>query len=267
MNLSSIAHAGKITIAAFDHRASLAEKLGWDLAKAEDVKKFTQLKQIFMTTFSPICSAVLTDPIYGQESVDFKDPRAGLLMSLEESGYEGGYEAVPPLVADWGIDGVKSYHAAAKLLLYFLPAEKLAAAKVNLVASLFEESRRKEVIFLLEPVIYRHENYAADLPEIVRLFTDKCDALKLEYPGLKAKSEAEELALCQQVTELATVPWVLLSRGMEYDKFKKSLKIALEGGAVGFAVGRAVWQEIYDLNGVFGKHWHSTNARASSHGR
>src|SRR5690606_33711422 len=39
---------------------------------------------------------------------------------------------------------------------------------------------------------------------------------------------------------------VLLSAGMEYAKYREALRIAMESGASGFAVGRAVWQEFGD---------------------
>jgi tagatose-1,6-bisphosphate aldolase len=101
---------------------------------------------------------------------------------------------------------------------------------------------------LLEPVIYDHVHYKDDLLRTVTLFTDKCDVLKLEYPGLEESSPEAEAAACARVSQLADVPWILLSRGMEFEKFKSALQISMDNGASGFAVGRAVWQEIKEFS-------------------
>ena len=49
------------------------------------------------------------------------------------------------------------------------------------------------------------------------------------------------------ISQHATVPWILLSRGMGFDHFKTLTQITAHNGASGIAVGRAVWQEINQL--------------------
>ncbi len=241
----------KFTIAAFDHRSSLAQKLGMNVDTEEGIGHFIQLKRLFMETFSPFCSAVLTDPIYGKDSVKYKHESAGLLMSLEESGYDGDKGIVPKMVENWGVMGIKGFGGAAKLLLYIHPREPQAGMKMALVQQLFQECREAEVPFLIEPILYPIEseeefkkNWSMLQLEVVNGLTDWCDVLKLEYPGIQTNTAGEAAQACQLVSQYARVPWILLSRGMPFDPFKKALDVSLQHGASGFAVGRAVWQEI-----------------------
>lgn len=258
MQLSDLqTSTGKYTIAAFDHRASLAEALNINLNSQAGVEQFLELKQMFMELYSPISSAVLTDPIYGKKTVEFKDPSAGLLISLEESGYEGGKEVVPPLLENWGVLGVKGYNSAAKLLLYYHPEEKNAAAKQALVQQISQECAAHQVPFLLEPVLFPAEG-TADFEaswhqlqsETVETFDGWCDVLKIEYPGLYTASQSEAEQACARISEYASKPWIILSRGMAYAPFRNAVETSMQYGASGFAVGRAVWQEIEQFKGL-----------------
>lgn len=66
---------------------------------------------------------------------------------------------------------------------------------------------------------------------------------KLEYPG-----DADS---CRRITELlGETPWVLLSRGKDFEVFKEELKVAVANGAAGFLAGRTLWQEVTTLRGT-----------------
>jgi len=69
--------------------------------------------------------------------------------------------------------------------------------------------------------------------------------LKAEFPDDPdfEKDEAKMADHCQQLTETAEVPWVLLSAGVDYDTFNLQTRLACENGASGFLAGRAIWQE------------------------
>lgn len=242
---------GNFTIAAFDHRASLAETLNIPLNTTEGTAAMIELKQLFLDTFADQCSAVLTDPIWGKETLDRKPTQTGLLLSLEESGYEGGKEVVPPLLPDWGVKGIKGYGAAVKMLLYFHPDEKNAEKKIELIKKIKAECEQEELVFLLEPVLFPIESEAEFIAhwselqlQTVGVFDEFCDVLKIEYPGLYAATEDGQRLACEKVTQTSDVPWILLSRGMKFEPYSQALSIAMKSGAKGFAAGRAVWQEI-----------------------
>lgn len=95
----------------------------------------------------------------------------------------------------------------------------------------------------MEPLSYKIETDREE--EVLKIAEDlkdiPADIFKFEYPGTR---EA-----CQKISRMLKVPWVLLSAGMEYKKYKEALRIAMESGAAGFAVGRAVWQEFGQYQG------------------
>jgi len=228
------------------------------LASLSEEKRFevmVRLKSLLMRVFSPLSSAVLTDPMYGKLTVQDKATECGLLLSLEESGYSGSKTDVPILIEDWGILGIKGYQAAAKMLLYFNPLEEHAGAKLQMIKRLMTEAKAEGVPFLLEIVLHPLESESEfkqrwhELQvESVQLFSGWCDVLKLEYPGLYAVDDSEAAQQCHDITMAAlSTPWIILSRGMEYDRFENSLRISMAEGAKGFAVGRAVWQEMDEV--------------------
>lgn len=241
---------GWFTIAPFDHRASLAESLHLDLNNLEHQQKFLELKRLFIKIFSPHISAVLTDPEYGIKTLGDKDPDCGLFLSLEESGYSGDHDALTTLKPNWGVDGVKSYNAGAKLLVYYNPRSSSASQKLDLVKQLAEECKNKQVAFLVEPVLHSLPGVRQWIEEgdqdWIELHLSVCqaiapysDILKIQYPG---NAEA-----CQAISRFHK-NWILLSRGARYETFTGYMTIAARNGSKGYAAGRAVWQEITTLD-------------------
>jgi len=69
--------------------------------------------------------------------------------------------------------------------------------------------------------------------------------LKAEFPA-DIKFEQDEgklLGLCRELNRASRLPWVLLSAGVDFESFRKQVKIACKAGASGFLAGRALWQE------------------------
>ncbi|MFQ3648081.1 MAG: hypothetical protein SNJ80_14235, partial [Anaerolinea sp.] len=48
---------------------------------------------------------------------------------------------------------------------------------------------------------------------------------------------------CAAVSEASSVPWVLLSAGVDFDTFAEQTLIACQQGASGYLAGRAIWKE------------------------
>jgi tagatose 1,6-diphosphate aldolase/sulfofructosephosphate aldolase len=88
------------------------------------------------------------------------------------------------------------------------------------------------------------EQRATAIIESAALLTElQPDLLKLEYPG---SAEA-----CRRLADTVTVPWAVLSAGVDFATFTDVLKISCdEGGASGFIAGRSVWKEAIGLDGA-----------------
>jgi tagatose 1,6-diphosphate aldolase len=172
---------GVITVTALDHRGSLKQslqrampdrKIGYAEVVAEKLR--------MVRVFAPHSSAILLDPVYGAAQAiagQVLPGNVGLIVALEESGYEGGDEArVTPITEGWSVGKIKRLGAAAvKLLLYYHPQAPSARQQEELVVQVAEECRRYDIAFLLEPMSYPIEpgqkkesaEFARQKPDIV----------------------------------------------------------------------------------------------------
>src|SRR5437016_5080877 len=101
------------------------------------------------------------------------------------------------------------------------------------------------LLLVVEVLVYRLDDedeagYEAARGDLIReaaLLAESCGAryLKLEYPG-------DEQA-CRRVTDTLSVPWALLSAGVDHETFMVQLRAALAAGAAGFIAGRSIWKE------------------------
>ncbi len=246
----------RFTIAACDQRASLAKLLGVDPQTAVGIEALKQIKNLFMEVFSPMCSAVLTDPEFGLPSIELKAPGAGLLLCLERSPYDKEPpENLPLLYPHWGVPEIAEHGAAVKLLLYYHPHAKNSAEKRDWIGKIFGQCQAHNVPFILELLVYddaQNSNAQSTLSlfeaqlQTAKDFTNLCDVLKLEFPVSVSEEFNEELAAqrCKIISENVHVPWIVLSHGMSYERLILAIDIATRNGGSGFAVGRAVWKEV-----------------------
>jgi tagatose 1,6-diphosphate aldolase len=49
--------------------------------------------------------------------------------------------------------------------------------------------------------------------------------------------------ICQKLDEVSTLPWVILSAGVDIEEFIENVHLATEAGASGFLCGRAIWKD------------------------
>jgi tagatose-1,6-bisphosphate aldolase len=152
---------------------------------------------------------------------------------------------------------------AVKLLIYFRPDLKnIASKQLDLVAGLADQCLEEDIAFLVESVSYPIEEerinqggtssrkFAEIKPGLVietarQITALPIDVLKAEFPA-DIKFEQDEgklLGLCKELNRASRLPWVLLSAGVDFESFRKQVKIACKAGASGFLAGRALWQE------------------------
>lgn len=258
MGLSKISQAGIFSIVALDHRNSLKEMINPSNPESVPSKTMEDLKLKFVRAFSKKASGILLDPEYGRKAIRaLRLKPCGLIISLEMSGYaERNRERFTYLLKDFGPRKANEIGAdAVKLLIYFNPKTKSAKSQKNLVKEVVRDCKRIDIPFICEFLIYPFKE--EDFPEEKsRLIIESAkdisrlgiDLLKTEFPGrIGIESEEEMKKNCKKLDSSSKVPWVLLSRGVEYDEFKEQLKIASECGASGFMVGRALWQEYFKI--------------------
>jgi tagatose 1,6-diphosphate aldolase len=258
---------GIITVTAIDHRGSLEAMLKRALpGRAIGFAEMAGEKLRIARALAPLSTAVLLDPLHGGHilSHDAVPGSVGLLMCLEEFGYEGSAEGrLTTAIPGWSVAKIKRMGAVGvKVLLFYHPESPVAAPQEAFVERVAEECRRHDIAFLLEPMSYpirpgipkESAEFAREKPAIViesarRLGALGVDLLKAEFPA-DPRVETDESRLraqCRALTAASPVPWVLLSAGESFDVFERLTGLACQEGASGFMVGRAIWQEAMSL--------------------
>lgn len=278
--------SGRFKMMAIDQRGSMVGKLAEVLdidktnVKYDDV---AAIKTLITRILAPNATAVLTDPIYGHPFSITEIPRdVALLLAYEQSGYvsEGvsENERLSNPIENWTIEKAQRAGAdAIKLLAYYHPdaSETTLQHQQAFVRHVGDECEKQDQPFLLELVSYALEGttksvgFAKQKPDLVirsvEEFTDpsyKVDILKLEFPAdLKYTTEYQDSAFyagesaydlsevkdaCQQLDAASTLPWVILSAGVDIEEFIENVQLASAAGASGFLCGRAIWKDAVD---------------------
>lgn len=247
MSLEKISSKGFFHIVALDHRQSLKKMINPGNPEKVSKKTLEQIKLKFSKVFSSQASGILLDPIYGRPVMNAIKNKCGLLISLEESGYQETKEGrITSLIKNFGPENVKKMGGdAAKLLIYFNPKAKTAKQQKKLVKEVAERCREIDLPFVCEFLVYpyKEKNFEKEKSKLIiqspkEISRLGIDLLKTEFPG-----ELE----CKKLAKVGKVPWVLLSRGIDFEKFKEQLKISMKFGCSGFMVGRALWQDYFQV--------------------
>lgn len=254
---------GRFTMIAMDQRGSLQKMLHPENPKAATYAEMEGVKLGVTEALAPHASGYLLDPEYGVAPTinRFVLPgRTGLLVALEQSGYEKkGNWRLTTLLDGWSVEKVKRLGAsAAKLLIFFNPdaPREIVDHQVKVVQSVADECRRLDIAFVCEPMSYPVDESAEAFAHhkadtVIRtaeaLSPLGIDVLKAEFPGdPKVTTNPDELRKNSERLSRATkVPWVVLSAGADFNVFRGLVEVACRGGASGFLAGRAIWKDAF----------------------
>lgn len=257
---------GIFCITAMDQRGSL--KVLVDPADPNKVtaKQLVDIKLDLAAALSPYSTAILIDPQFGAPqaiSAGALDPHVGLILTLEsEHPKKAGQGIVSQIPDGWSVEKLKRMGGdAVKLLVRYRPdLDEAAADNRRLVRDVAEQCTRWDIPFVLEAVTYpldgqSREDFARQKPHLVitsakELSNLGCDIYKAEFPADPAfETDSTVLRqLCQELNQASAVPWVLLSAGVDIERFARVLEIASQCGASGFLAGRAIWKDYVTIS-------------------
>jgi tagatose-1,6-bisphosphate aldolase len=268
---------GYFVVMAIDHREVLRTKLNENRSNPIDDAAFTAFKQQVIRGLIPETSAVLLDPEFGiGEGIAGRiiTGRHGLLAPLEVTNYEQHpSQRDINFISGWSVAKIKRVGGdGVKLLLPYHPESESAADKQDVVRRIVDECAIHDIPFFLEPIAHSLDPKTplnnAELRDVVvemaRVFSALgADVLKMQFPvdAKQSENENEWRAACDALNAACTVPWALLSAGVNYETFVRQAKIACEAGASGVIVGRAVWAEAVTLQGIEREAFITTIAR------
>jgi tagatose 1,6-diphosphate aldolase len=244
-------------ILAFDQRGTYRKMLPPDTSYEAAVL----MKRDIVTALSFHASAVLLDCEYGLPAVVDMNGSSGILMAYEESGYSGDstYRSIK-FYDHWTVSKIKLMGASAvKVLAYYNPNNKTLAAEIEgVLTQVVEDCHKHDLPLFLEPLSYSLDaNVAKESAEFAKLRPDivietaerlskiGVDILKMESP-VDPNFDSDQHHWADTFTSLnkaSSVPWVLLSAGVNYETFETQTRLACEAGASGWLAGRAIWKE------------------------
>ncbi len=262
---------GVIAAAAMDQRGSLKKALG---AKATE-QELIDFKIAVSEVLTRYASAILLDPEWGLPAAKARNPKAGLLLAYEKTGYDKLVPGrLPDLLDLWSVRRLKEAGAnCIKILLYYAPSDPKAINehKHAWTERIGDECVANDIPFFLEIIGYEEGldekglAYAKKKPEIVQAYMREfskprysVDVLKLEVPinmkfvegtrsfkGEKAYTRIEAMEHFRKSAEATSKPYIYLSAGVSNAEFSESLELAGESGVKynGVLCGRATWAD------------------------
>ena len=220
-------------------------------------EELIQIKADTVQALRGSASGYLLDPTFGTPAlsqVPFEGPAYGVLVAAEPAergtidGEPRGHRD-PALNATWvvnqGGDALKFY---VQLRADRTPGPNgidTTAEVLEVVRQVVADCREVGIPSVIENLIFPLRGEEPPTPaqkadriiEAAILLDDlKPDLIKLEYPG--------NAASCRRLADALTVPWAVLSAGVEFDEFAAALRISCDdGGTSGFIAGRSIWKE------------------------
>ena len=249
---------GTFAVLALDHRQNLRKELRPADPASVTYDEMVEFKRAVVRALAPVATGTLLDPEIGaaQCIADGSLPaRAGLIVAIEATGYEGPPTArVSRILDGWSVDKAKRMGAsAAKLLVYYHPDAANAADQERLVADVAADCRAADLALFVEPLSFslvEGEKLAGEARRRVvvetarRLTAIGGDVLKAEFPyDPSVTDRARWREACAELDAGSTLPWVLLSGGVDESTFEAQVATACAAGASGVLVGRSVWAE------------------------
>jgi len=255
---------GTLTMVATDQNSSMISMMKKATGKDPTYAEVADAKVMLSRALAPHCSGLLVDGYYGYASTvsAFAVPSStGLLIRVEKSGATKNAAGAPcgEVEPGWGVAKIKRCGAdAVKLLAQFEPGEFDSAERnFQFTRKIYDECVAHDILFLLEPIHFAYNGEKDDseskikrkaqtVIDSAKYLSRYCDVYKAEFPGtLGVESDAQLTDNLKRLNDACVKPWVLLSAGVDYDKYKKQVEMAMKAGASGVLGGRAFWKEFF----------------------
>ena len=251
---------GAIMVIACDQRGGIRQLLADTLDERAGITDamLGDVKADVVRYLASEAPSVLLDPVCAVPRVVDEGvlPRhTALLIGLDASGYDTDAEGHYLSRLAPGIDArkVRELGGTGGKIMVYLRADRPHANDRNMaiIRQCIEDFAREDLLLVVEFLTYALPGedpaaYKAAFPALIEGGTRLClDAgakvLKLPYPGT-AEACAAISAMC------GSVPWSVLSAGVDHETFLGQVEIAMVNGAAGVIAGRALWKDCVFLD-------------------
>jgi tagatose-1,6-bisphosphate aldolase len=201
---------------------------------------------------------VLVDPICAvpglvDEGVLYRS--TGLLIGLDASGFDltpEGYR-ISNMVPGITARRVRTLGGTGAKIMIYLRSDTPAANTANMITlrDVIADFAAEDLLLVVEFLTYAlpgesAQDHAARIPALIeggsRLCLDAgAKVLKIPYPGTPQA--------CANITAICgTVPWAVLSAGVDHATFLGQVETAMANGASGVIAGRSLWKDCISLD-------------------
>lgn len=258
ITLDAIARpGGSLAMVAMDQRESLRSMFDAAGAGRPDDDVLIRFKLDVAQSLGPLASGFLIDRHFGFTAVrdsEMLPQGTGLILAADALTQDEGGPVEETdlddvvLSPEFDLSGV----SALKLLIIWRRDEH-RQRRVQLASDFIAASRDRGVLSVLEPVVRATQNeldagtWDADaaIREAARELSPLGqDLYKVQVPLAGNGELAEQTRSSERLGKDIIGPWVVLSQGVDRERFQPAVEAACRGGASGFLAGRALWSDV-----------------------
>ena len=238
---------GTFLMVAMDQRESLRTMLAQHHDDVDDAR-MVRFKLAVARELGPYASGFLIDRRYGYAEVvreRLLPESCGLILAADALEQPPG-GIVEETELDDRVDAAAAKRdgvVALKLLVIWRDDDR-RAHRVETARRFVELARSHGLLSVLEPVVRGPDGFdreAAIVDAATELGPVGCDLYKCEVPTHGAGEPDEITAWSRRIDAAVPCPWVVLSQGVDPDRYPLAVEAACKGGASGMLAGRAVW--------------------------
>jgi sulfofructosephosphate aldolase len=239
--------SGTFLMVAMDQRESLRTMLAAHHDDVDDAR-LRRFKLAVARELGPYASGFLIDRHYAYEDIvraELLPPSCGLILAADALEQPPG-GIVEDTDLDEGVDvaaAARNGVVALKLLVIWRDDDQ-RARRIDIVSRFVAAAHEHGLLSVLEPVVRGPDGFdreAAIVEAAGELGTLGCDLYKCEVPTHGAGDPEEITAWSRRIDDAVPCPWVVLSQGVDPDRYPAAVEAACKGGASGMLAGRAVW--------------------------
>lgn len=241
MNTAIFSFREKYLMLALDQRDSFKKLISQKNPESVTDEEIIKDKTAIIKAVGNNVTGILIDREWGMQAYRESGIKKPFLIAAEKTGYiEENEEERLTQIENTAAD-IRSLGASGvKLLIYFNTQAKNAPKQIDTARKVLEETHNEKIPFFLEIVRYNQNDHVSDC---VKSFLDAGvvpDVFKIEPPVDRQE--------CAKITQmLGKTPWIILTRGVDFNLFCKKLRESVAEGGSGFLAGRSLWQELLTL--------------------
>jgi sulfofructosephosphate aldolase len=236
---------GTFLMVAMDQRESLRTMLAPHHADADDARMI-RFKLAVARELGLYASGFLIDRHYAYDEIVAErilPPSCGLILAVDALEQPPGGIVEDTELDEKAGNAIREPVVALKLLVIWRDDAR-RARRVETSRRFVELARSYGLLSVLEPVVRGPEGFDREssiVEAAVELSTVGCDLYKCEVPTHGAGEPAEITEWSRRIDAAVPCPWVVLSQGVEPERYPAAVEAACKGGASGMLAGRAVW--------------------------